>query len=105
MRAFVVLALLAATAAAATTRWHQLHDYTFEAYEAEFGKVYATAKERAMRRELVETELARVRRHNADPTKTWKEGVNHLTDRTPSEFKSMRGYDKDIGFRRANIQV
>jgi hypothetical protein len=102
----LVLAALAAAAAGARadgrrTRWHELAGYTFEDYEAEFGRVYADAGERALRRATVEAELARVRRHNADGGKTWKEGVNALTDRTPAERQALRGYDKDIGFRRS----
>jgi hypothetical protein len=66
--------------------------YTFDAYTKEFNKLYASAAEREFRRGTFEARLAKIRAHNADPTKTWKEGVNHLTDRTESEFRSLLGY-------------
>ena len=36
----------------------------------------------------------KIKAHNADTTKTWKEGVNHLTDRSQEEFSRMNGYQK-----------
>jgi cathepsin L len=83
VKLLALFALVAVTAA--RTRWHQLESYTFEDYEVEFEKEYASAGERAMRRGLVEERLKKIRAHNADPTKTWKEGVNHLTDHTEAE--------------------
>jgi len=57
----------------------------------EFGKQYSHKAERQLRKELFEERLAKIRAHNSDPTKTWKEGVNHLSDRTEKELKAMRG--------------
>lgn len=45
-----------------------------------------------MRRAAFEKRLNKIRQHNADPTKTWKEGVNHLTDRFDHEFRRLLGY-------------
>jgi len=75
----------------ARTKWYELADYSFEKYEAEFGKVYIHKAERQLRKELVEKRLEKIRSHNRDPTKSWKEGVNHLTDRTEKELKALRG--------------
>jgi cathepsin L len=58
----------------------------------EFNKVYASLEEREARRAVFEARLAKIRAHNADPTKTWKEGVNHLTDRHEHEFRRLLGY-------------
>ncbi len=66
--------------------------YSFEAYAKEFNKVYASLEEREARRAVFEARLAKIRAHNADPTKTWKEGVNHLTDRHEHEFRRLLGY-------------
>jgi len=86
----IAFALLAVASAA--TRWHQLDGYTFEDYQKEFGKVYDNAAETAMRKALVEARLNKIRAHNADATKSWKEGVNHMTDFTAEEFSARRGY-------------
>jgi C1A family cysteine protease len=69
-----------------------LAGYSFEAYVKEFGKAYESLEERESRRAVFEARLAKIRAHNADPTKTWKEGVNHLTDRTEHEFRRLLGY-------------
>lgn len=98
-RVVLTLAVLVACAAAAT-RWHQLDGYSHADYELEFGKKYADDAERSLRRQLFETKLAGIRRHNMDPTKTWKEGVNQFTDRTEAEFKALLGYDQTIGYAR-----
>lgn len=95
-----VLAISAVGAAARTTRWHELEAkaYDHAQYVAEFGKAYASAEEHAMRKEVFEGRLARIMAHNRDTTKTWKEGVNHLTDRTDGELKAMMGYKKAVGY-------
>lgn len=80
----------------AKTEWHQLDSYTFNNYRQEFNKHYRTPGETAMRQELFEARLAKIKEHNRDAEKTWKEGVNHLTDRTERELKRMRGYKKSI---------
>jgi cathepsin L len=67
--------------------------YTFEDYVAEFGKHYGLA-EYAMRKTIFERELAAIRAHNKDTSKTWTEGVNKYTDATPEEFSALRGYVK-----------
>lgn len=84
--------------AAAKTLWHQLDDYTFENYITEFGKQYETAEEHATRQAIFQQRLTEIQRHNRDASKTWKEGVNHLTDRTPAEFGHLLGYNKRLGY-------
>lgn len=74
----------------AAPKWHQLQDYTFDQYTKDFKKVY-TPKERTLRRLTFEQRLKEHKIHNADKTKTWKVGVNHLTDRTPEELESLLG--------------
>lgn len=91
----VTLLCIAAGCVEAKTRWFQLdNSYTFEKYTAEFGKNYTTAAEAQRRRNIFEQNLARIIAHNKDTTKTWKEGVNSMTDWTEEEFQSMLGYDR-----------
>ena len=103
-----LLLLLAAAAssaapAAATTRWHQITDaYTFDAYCTEFSKRFTSHADQEERRGLFDARLAVIRAHNADPSHSWKRGVNHLTDRHPRELAQMRGVNKaDLFARRA----
>jgi len=72
------------------TFWHQLGSYKFETYQAEFGRNY-NAEEVQFRTEIFEKNLNIIRRHNSNPTKSWKLGVNQFTDRTPEELNSYLG--------------
>ncbi|EGD74032.1 hypothetical protein PTSG_05727 [Salpingoeca rosetta] len=101
MRAVVVVAALVAlvaTTVSAKTLWHQLDGYSFEHFKAEYGKRYLSSEEHDFRRQVFERTLASVKAHNSDPTKTWKQGINHMSDWTDGEFKRLLGYDKGIGY-------
>jgi len=89
----VVLLLLVGIVSAERTRWWQLKEgsYTFEKYATEFNKQYGDAQEYLQRKDIFERKLEKIMRHNEDKTKTWKEGVNQFTDRTPAEFQKIQG--------------
>jgi len=94
----VVLLLLLGLVSAERTRWWQLKEgYSFEKYASEFNKLYQDDKEFLQRKDIFERKLEKIRLHNEDPTKTWKEGVNQFTDRTPEEFKQL------LGLRKADV--
>lgn len=95
---FSLVVTLVSDLASAKTKWHQLGSYTFEDYEKEFMKVYASPAERTLRKALVTQRLIAINQHNADPTKTWKNGVNHLSDLTEAEFQLRLGYNKALGY-------
>jgi cathepsin L len=81
------------------TPWYLLdRDYTFQKYQAEFSREY-TDEEVPIRREIFERNLQAIRQHNADPTKTWKVGVNHFTDRTDAEFRTRLGLKKSLLYK------
>jgi cathepsin L len=86
------------TKAEGKTRWHQLSEsYTFANWCDEFADgcttKYSSSAEKAQRENVFRDRLATILKHNADPTQTWKRGVNHLTDRTVAELKMLRGGD------------
>lgn len=87
--------------ASAKTLHHQLHSYTFADYVKEFNKVYDSNTEYNARKQLFETRLAGILAHNANPSKTYKQGVNHLVDRTDEEFSALLGYDAAYTARHA----
>jgi len=87
------------------TKWHELDTYTFEKYETEFKRSYITPTERFHRKSLFERRLAEIKAHNTNPGKTWKRGVNHLTDRTDEELKSLRGVRKELISKRSNVRT
>lgn len=93
-------ALALAAEAGRTTAWHQLDAYTHADWMNEFGKTYATKAEQVVRQRIFEARLAKIKAHNADPTKTWKEGVNHMSDWTITEFEQLLGYDQAVGYLR-----
>jgi len=93
MQKLVLFVLFFAAVASAYTRWHQLKDYTFEQYMTEYNKVYSSESELAQRREVFNSALEKIKIHNSRDA-SWKEGVNHMTDRTPEEFKRLLGYKK-----------
>jgi len=87
------------------TTWDKLSkNYTFEQYKREFFKKYSSQEEENLRRALFERRLAKILLHNADTTKTWKEGVNHLTDRSENERNAMKGFDKALGYYNQKIE-
>eukprot|EP00041_Stephanoeca_diplocostata_P009384 m.144599 g.144599 ORF g.144599 m.144599 type:complete len:378 (-) comp17716_c0_seq1:16-1149(-) len=91
----VVATVLASAALVESTPWHQLHDYTFEDYVAEFGRFYPE-HERQKRKMIFEERLAIIRSHNANPTHSWRRGVNQFTDRTTEELAQSKGLDKSL---------
>ena len=80
--------LCALSAFAAKPLWHELEGYSFAQYEKDFAKVYNTPSNRAMRQMLFETELKRVTQFNT-LGKSWKEGVNHMSDWTVGEVGNL----------------
>jgi cathepsin L len=76
-------------------RWNQLDNYTFEKYLKEYNKNYLGA-DYVSRKAIFESNLAKIRKHNNDTTKTWKLGVNHMADWTETEFKTLLGYKKHL---------
>jgi len=83
------------------TSWDKLTpEYSFETYEREYNKIYANAEEREMRRAYFQESLDEVLRHNKDETKSWKLGINHLSDRSNEEFRRLLGYRMDIAASR-----
>ena len=74
--------------------WAEDRDaYTWEDYKVEFNREYTDRSDEETRRQIFDANLASIRAHNAG-TKTWKRGVNHLTDATDEELAKLRGYSK-----------
>jgi len=78
------------------TTWKDLDNYTFKDYVVEYNKVYSSAGEAEFRQSIFEQKLRIIKEHNKDTSKTWKKGVNHLTDRTETEFKQLLGVKKSL---------
>lgn len=75
---------------ASRPKWHQLTAaYSFQQYLADFHKFYPNPEEYKHRQSLFESALVDVMTHNRGGF-TWKKGINHLSDVTPSEFELMR---------------
>jgi cathepsin L len=89
---------LAVPAGASMLGERDLSKYTYEQYLEEFQNsgVYEAAPNRA---EVFAKNLAHIRQHNADVTKTWFATVNEFTDWTTEEFRKLRvhGRRPDIG--------
>jgi len=89
---FLFLCLIACLSA--KTLWHQLDDYTFEDYIAEYEKSYVSDYE--YRKQLFEKKLKEIKDHNAGNS-TYKKGVNKFSDLTNEEFRSRwTGYRRMI---------
>jgi cathepsin L len=96
--AALLVPMLLAPAAATTTRWHQLNDYNFAKWQAEFGKSYSSAAERDLREAIFTAKLESIRAHNDNPAHRYKRGVNHMTDRSAAELASLNGLDRGLLF-------
>ncbi len=81
---------------ATKTTWDKLNTYDFEAYQAEFNKVYSGDSEAVLRKRIFEDRLKDIIAHNEDSSKSYKRGVNHFTDYTLEEMKSVRGLHKGL---------
>jgi len=88
---------LFAVAIAGRTRWFDLEEYSFDKYVKEYGKNYSP-QEVDHRRSVFEARLEQIKKHNQDTTKTWKNGINHLSDRTEEELKQLLGYRKELAY-------
>jgi len=109
MRQLLVLSAVLAAAALAVRpgpAWHELSSaYTFDKFAADYGRAATTPKDSAEwrhRKALYEAKLADVLAHNADPTQTWKKGINHFSDWTEAEFKD---YNKFRPYKRAEAHA
>jgi cathepsin L len=63
----------------------------------EYNKQYSP-REYAQRKEIFEARLDSIRKHNQDNSKTWKRGVNHMSDWTAEEFQKLLGYKKHLAY-------
>jgi len=79
--------------AVSATKWFELEGYTYEDYVSEFDKMY-TPEEYQVRKDIFLENLNKIKAHNRNPLKTWKEGVNKYTDSTLAERASLKGYKK-----------
>ena len=87
-----------------------LDGYSFEAYEAEFSKRYASAAERAAHEATFAANLLKVRAWNqafAAGNQTWFAAVNPFTDLTSEQMKPRRGLSKAqrLAARRARLDA
>jgi len=93
MRSFIRAAVLGAGfLPAAAEEVREYSKYDFQAYLAEFEKSYS-AEAFTFRKALFESNMDKIKAHNAEyhaGKHSWWAGVNHLTDASPEEFKSLR---------------
>jgi len=80
------------------TQWFELDQYTFEDYVHEYFKSYSTPEEYKFRKGIFEEKLAAIKKHNQDSSKSWKKGINHMSDYTHEEYQKLLGYNKALGF-------
>lgn len=104
---FTLLTLVAL--ASASIRWksleaHKKHLYSFEDFKIEFGRVYKDEAEEQMRKQLFETKLRQIHKHNSDKTKSWKQGVNQFSDLTDDEFRAFRGVNGALLSRQKTVK-
>jgi cathepsin L len=83
MRFFTTLVAAGATIAAARPA---LENESFDSWVAEFPQ-FAKQSDAS----VFAANLAEIRKHNADPTQTWKKGVNQFTGMTKKQFKAFIG--------------
>lgn len=76
----------------------ELSSYTFGQFVEEFNKDYDD-NERALRQNIFEKNLEKIKGHNAQDF-SWKMGVNQHADLSSEEFRALkgRGYNKHQGF-------
>jgi cathepsin L len=76
---------------------------SFEQYKVQFGRTYAAGtEEHQVRQNLFYENQAEILSHNA-LGKSWKMGINHLTDLTAGEMKMRLGYKPRRKFASASV--
>jgi len=95
MKVILIVIFCIAFSIAERTRWFQLENYSFRDYVEEYKKSYSS-EEYIFRKKIFDDNLVEIQRHNQDKTKTWKKGVNHLTDFSEEEFKKLLGVKKQL---------
>jgi len=87
----VCLVAICTALASASVDLSKLNSYTFGDYIMDFDKQYLPS-ELNYRKALFESKLQKVRKHNSNPSHTWKESINALSDRTEEEFQALLKY-------------
>jgi len=82
---------------AVKTRWFHLEEYSYDKYVREYNKQYSP-EEYQYRKQIFETRLNSIKKHNRDPTKTWKRGINQMSDWEDKQFSKLLGYKKSLAY-------
>ncbi|GMI49998.1 hypothetical protein ScalyP_jg5952 [Parmales sp. scaly parma] len=96
-----LLSLLSSSAVFAVTKgakpkFHQLSNYSFEQYAADFDKYYIGKEEMDMRRNLFDKSMESVTKHNLGDS-TYKQGINKFSDMTTDEIGMFKGSKRERG--------
>lgn len=84
----VALLAAAATTGAVSISHERLATYTFEQYVKDFKHPWAAGSVEWKERETIfNTQINKIRAHNEDSSKSWKETVNQFTAWTSAEKK------------------
>jgi len=67
---------------------------TFEEYLKRYGKSYPSHLEYRLHKEAYEASIRRIEAHNADPSSTYRKGVNQFSDVLEGDRFMPRGYNK-----------
>ena len=98
-RLFFFLVFFSIFSDSKSTYWFDLNEeYTFERYQKEFNKHYSDVGERKKREQIFRKNLKTILEHNK-LNKSWKMGVNEMTDETKEEFRTRLGLNRALFFK------
>jgi len=84
------LALIATLVLATTMTMNNTNSpSSWDSFKSTHGKVYASAEEESYRQAVYMVNEAKINAHNDDNTQTYTMAVNHMSDLTHEEYKSM----------------
>jgi cathepsin L len=93
----MIYSLLATCFLLCVVSGRDLWNYSFDEYVREFGKVY-DENEYVIRRDLFEKRVKEINNHNRlRIMRSYTLGVNHMSDWSEEEFRSLLGYHKAMG--------
>lgn len=94
----LVLAVLYASVAYASSSFLLEPGYSFDDFVQDFGRSFRHGTvEYERRKKVFDVELKKILAHNMDPSSTWKRGINQFSDMTREEFASTRtGYNQKL---------
>ena len=80
-------------------------DMEYMKFISQYGRMYGTKEELEFRSTIFKNNLAAIRKENSRNGNGFTLGINKFADWTPSEYKRVKGYRKDLGAKNYSMHA